>query len=91
MTRLLLFDTDTDAVGVVEVISQFSAMEGVESFEVLESSSSPRFCLLVETDNAADAAVAAHVEALVENYADYVRNVTHLSFRKVSEWEDAGT
>ncbi len=88
MTRLILFDTYADAVGVVEVVTQLSALDGVQSFEVLEASTQPRFCILVETDDAADAAIAKHIDAMFEKYAAYVSSVQHLSFRKVSEWED---
>lgn len=88
MTRLILFDTYADVVGVVEVVTQLSALDGVQSFEVLESSASPRFCVLIETDDAADAAIARHIDSLFSRYADYVSSVQHLVFRKVQEWEE---
>jgi hypothetical protein len=88
MTRLILFDTPADAVGVVEVVSQLSTLDGVQSFEVLEASAPPRFCVLVETDDAADAAIAERIDSFFERYAAYVSRVQHLAFRKVSGWED---
>lgn len=85
---MILFDTYADAVGVVEVVTQLSALDGVQSFEVLEGSNSPRFCVLVETDDTADAGIAERIDSLFERYAAYVSSVQHLAFRKVIEWED---
>lgn len=88
MTRLILFDTYADAVGVVEVVSQLSSLDGVQSFEVLEASVSPHFCVLIETDDAADAAIGEHIDFLFKKYAAYISHVQYLAFRKVSEGEE---
>ncbi|MCS6862338.1 MAG: hypothetical protein NZT92_18705 [Abditibacteriales bacterium] len=86
MTRLILFDTDTDTVGMVEVVSQLSALGGIRSFEVLEAATSPRFCVLIETDDTADATVAQRIDDFLMKYAAYVSSVLHLAFRKVQKW-----
>ncbi len=84
MTRLVLFDTYVDTFQVAEAVRPAKTLAGVKTFELLESSTSPRFCLFIETDDAHDAAIAAQINSTLQNYADYVSRVSHLVMKKVS-------
>ncbi len=59
-------------------------MPGVKSLEVLVASEgSPRYCLILETEDEHDSAVAARIEAMHRDYAGFHSSYSNRAFRSV--------
>lgn len=85
MKRILMFDAyaSPDEVAT-ESAATFRRIPGVISAEILSAvGGQPRYCVLLETDDSQDADVMAQINASLQNYAEYVSNVSNRAFRRI--------
>lgn len=85
MKRILTIDAyaSPDEVAV-ESAATLRHMPGVLAVEVLSAvGSQPRFCIILETDDARDGDVAARINASAREYGDYVSNLTNRAFKRI--------
>lgn len=86
MRRILTFDVDASPYEVAqEAGPSLKNVPGIKSVEVLTAApgSRPAYCILVETDDAQDAEVAAYLDRNMKNYAEYLSNVSHRAYKKL--------
>lgn len=85
MRRILMFDAYASPDEVAsESAATFRRIPGVISAEILSAmGGQPRYCVLLETDDAQDPDVVARINASLQEYADYVSNVSNRAFRRI--------
>ena len=85
MKRIVTFDAfDASAYDVLDALYPVRSIAGVKSLEVLSAvEGSPRFCIILETEDDKDAAITARFDALKAEYAGYHSNMTMRTYRKV--------
>lgn len=85
MKRILTFDAYASPDEVAEEsTATLRRMPGVLSVEVLSAiGSQPRFCIILETDDAQDSEVAARINASAQEYSGYVSNLTSRAFKRI--------
>ena len=86
MRRMLTFDVDASPYEIAqEAVPALRNIPGIKSFEVLSAAAGtrPAFCILLETDDAQDAEVAAYLDRNMKGYSDYISNITHRAYKKL--------
>ncbi len=85
MKRILTFDAYASPEEVVEEsTAMLRRMPGVRTVEVLSAiGGPPRFCIILETDDAQDGEVAARLNASIQEYGGYLSNVTNRAFKRI--------
>jgi hypothetical protein len=59
-------------------------MPGVKSVEVLQAvQGSPRYCMILETEDDKDAEVSSRLQEMFKQYSQYVSNVSMKTYRKI--------
>jgi hypothetical protein len=82
--RLISFDAYAGAYDVVDALYPVRAMAGVKSVEVLAAvEGSPKFCVIIDVDDAQDPAVVAKMEALGSEYAGYHSNMASRAYKQI--------
>ena len=84
MKRLITFDAQAGAYDVVDALYPIKAIAGVKSVEVLAAvEGSPQFCVIIDVEDAQDAAVLARMNSLGAEYSGFHSHMTNRAFRKV--------
>ena len=85
MKRIVTFDApEAGAYDVVEALYPIRSLTGVRSVEVLAATEgSPKYCVIIDVEDAQDAAASARMEALGGQYTGYHVGLTSRVFRKI--------
>jgi hypothetical protein len=85
MKRIVSFDLyEGSAADVLDGLAPYRSMPGVRSVELLAAvEGSPRYCIVFDLEDDADAALAGRLEAARAPHAAYLGGYTSRAFRKV--------
>ena len=84
MKRMIVFDSYADSFEVSSGSSQVRMMPGVKSVEVLQAlQGSPRYCMILETEDDKDAEVSSKLQEMFKQYSQYIGNVSMKAYRKI--------
>jgi len=83
--RVLFFDAFASPEEVAqESVASLRSTPGVRSVEVFSAvDGAPRYCAMLDTDDAHDAEVQQRITALLNEYAGYISNVSHRVLRRI--------
>jgi hypothetical protein len=83
--RIISFDLyEGGAADVLDGLSPYRSMAGVRSIELLTAlEGSPRYCIVFDLEDEADATVAARLEAARAPHAASLANYSSRAFRRV--------
>jgi len=81
---MVTFDAYADSFEVSSGSSGVRMMPGVKSVEILQSvQGSPRYCMILETEDDKDAEVSSRLQEMFKQYSQYVSNVSMKAYRKI--------
>jgi len=84
MKRIVIFDSYGSSSEVSLEAARARSIPGVKSVDVLEAmEGSPRYCLIVETDDDQDKTVEDRLQNLAMQYTQYISNISTRTYRKI--------
>lgn len=84
MKRMIMFDIYADSYEVSSGSSEVRMMPGVKSVEILQTAQgSPRYCMILETEDDKDAEVNSRLQEIFKRYSQYISNVSMKEYRKI--------